>query len=138
MAEIKALLIELGKISKLDAVGTYSGTYNSITTGIEKTPGTSSGNSTIEVLLSDKTSNTFTVKYTDKMNVHTFTGQISNGHFESSGWTSANKYHEVVNSRKLSLDFSETGDSLKGTMVITGTLNGISYTQTITMEMTKK
>ena len=118
--------------------GTYNGTYDSITVGIEETPGTSSGNSTIEVLLSDEASNTYTVKYIDQMNVYTFSGQIINRQFQSSDVSVANQYHEVVNSTTLSLDFSETGDSLSGTMVRLGTLNGLSFTQTRTINMTKQ
>ena len=118
--------------------GMYSGTYNSITEGIEETPGTSSGNSTVEVLLSDEASNTYTVLYTTQSNVYTFSGQIINGHFYSGEAAYAVQYHEVVNSTTISIDFSGTGDSLSGTIVRLGTLNGLSFTQTVTIDMIKQ
>jgi hypothetical protein len=130
LAELEALLIELGKIEAMpEFEGTYSGTYN-------QTGGGSvlSGNATVEMLLSDKNSNTYTAKctiqYRNLSHVYTFTAQINDGHFQSPNGTSTYKYDTGAS---ISLNFSENGNSLNGTVTRHSVYEGKSYDYTITI-----
>ena len=83
--------------------------------------------------MNNKTAGALLFKGSDR-----FTGQIIDGHFQSSEGSDANQYADVDNSVTISLDFSKTGDILNGTMVRLVTLNGYSYTHTVTMDMIKQ
>jgi hypothetical protein len=117
LAEIKALLIELGKIEDMpDVVGMYSGTCHYTETDADGDSSDAYVNFTAEISASVENSNDFNVRliiHLDEgaMPLWTFTGQFNKRHFQGSF-----KKVDGVDTHEgtMSFDISDIGDSLVG------------------------
>jgi len=102
----------------------YEGTYAGTATGHY---GGGATDATIVVSLIDKNTNTYSVFWgeegVDSTVQITFTGQIINGHFQSTGFV-----WEGANSASLTLDFSDDGKSVRGPLTASGLLTDIGLT----------